>query len=114
VSLADNVVFIATGDTPKNSFNANGWPDDTPGNSNFIYFRSNGWLQPGWFGGIDSVAGRQLFDPTTGLSSAVAKASDDDDAARLAILFAITRGNTQAVTAVSSAAYQGAVSKTPP
>jgi hypothetical protein len=114
VSLADNVAFIATGDTPRDPFVAAGWPDGTPGNSNWIFFRSNGWLKPGWFGGIDSVAGRQLFDPTTGTLNAGATTTADDTASRLAILFAITRGNTQAVTAVSNAAYQGAVSTTPP
>jgi hypothetical protein len=110
VSLADNVVFIATGDTPKDPFVAAGWPDTTPANTNWIYVRSNGWLKPGWFGGVDINAGRQLFDPTTGVLNASAAAGDDDTAARLAILFAITRGNTATVSAVSAANYQGAVS----
>jgi hypothetical protein len=113
VSLANNVVFIATGDTPKDPFAGAGWPDMTPGSSNFIYVRSNGWLKPGWFGSVDTM-NRLPFDPATGLLSGVAKPSDDDDAARLAILFAITRGNTQAVNAVSSTPYMGAVAPAPP
>src|SRR5207249_2300792 len=50
LSLADNVVLVVTGDTPKNPFARAGWPDGTPGSANVVFVRANGWLVPGWFG----------------------------------------------------------------
>jgi hypothetical protein len=113
LSLADNVAFIITGDTPKDPFTSAGWPDGTPENSNWIFFRSNGWLKPGWFGQIDQDAGLVTFAPQTG-ALGIATKVDDSNAASLAILFAIARGHTANVTAVSSAPYEGAVSPNPP
>src|SRR5262249_31136207 len=34
-TLADTIVFTVHGDTPKSPTNRNGWPDGTPGNSNW-------------------------------------------------------------------------------
>ena len=65
LSLADNVVMLVSGDTPKSSFQRNGWPDGTTGNANIMYVRSNGWLEPGWFGEI--VADEDEFRSLHGL-----------------------------------------------
>ena len=112
LSLADNVVTIMSGDTPKTPFNRNGWGDGTPGNSNLVYVRSNGYLKPGWFGDL-TMNGRVNFDPATGAQFAAANALSTT-AAQLGILFAITRGNVAAVTAASSAPYAGVVATTLP
>ncbi|MBS2018066.1 MAG: hypothetical protein JST00_34655 [Deltaproteobacteria bacterium] len=113
LSLADNVVTVVSGDTPKNSFARSGWPDGTAGNSNLLYVRANGWLVPGWFGSVTSAA-RTNFDPDTGQLSGAVTATTSTNAALAALLFAIARGNVPAVTAATSANYAGLVSPTPP
>jgi hypothetical protein len=107
--LARNVVLVAFGDTPKNPFVASGWPDGTPGNSNWMYVRSNGFLRPGWFGEISTTNGRVGFDPASGLLDATATQQIDAAAADLAILYAITRGDAAAVAAFAAHPYQGLV-----
>jgi hypothetical protein len=105
LSLADNTVLVVSGDTFKNPFDRNGWGDGTPGGANLLYVRSNGYLKPGWFG-VLTPGTRTNFDPETGAPSGIAE-SQSSNAARLGALFAIARGNTDAVTAVSSASYGG-------
>jgi hypothetical protein len=107
LSLADNVVLVVSGDTFKNPFNKSGWGDGTPGNANLLYVRSNGYLKPGWFGAI-APATRTNFDPDTGALTALG-AVPASNAARAGALFAISRGDAAAVTAVSSATYGGVV-----
>jgi hypothetical protein len=51
--LADNVVIVLNGDTPKHCLYRDDWPDNTPGNSNLMFIYSAGTLKSGWFGGID-------------------------------------------------------------
>jgi hypothetical protein len=111
--LADNVVLLVSGDTFKNSFNRNGWGDGTPGNSNLLFVRSNGFLKPGWFGTI-APGVRTNFDPATGVASATANLNASTAAAQLGILFAIARGNTAAVAQVSSAPFGGVIETTLP
>ena len=107
ISLADNVVLVVTGDTPKNSFVASGWPDGTPSNSNYVYVRSNGFLRSGWFGSVaPSLA--TGFDPKTGALSG-ATALEDKNAEALALLYAITRGNGPLVASLGAAPYAGVV-----
>lgn len=113
LSLADNVVTVVSGDTPKNSFDRNGWPDGTPLNANLLYVRANGWLVPGWFGSLAPGA-RTNFDPDTGQLSGAVTATTSTNAALAALLFAIARGNASAVTAATPANYSGLVSPTPP
>jgi hypothetical protein len=109
VSLADNVVLVVSGDTFKNPFNKAGWADGTPGNSNLLYVRANGWLKPGWFGAI-APSTRTNFNPDTGeLDPSALNGTPSSTAARLGLLFAIGRGNAAAVTAVSSSGYGGVV-----
>lgn len=113
ISLADNVVLVVTGDTPKDPYSNAGWPDNTPGGANWIYVRSNGYLVPGWFGAVtsNSAAG---FDPTTGSVAGPATAQAGSDAAALAILYAITRGNNLYVSTLSAAPYIGLVAPKKP
>ncbi len=95
LSLADNVVLVITGDTPKNSFAQQGWPDATPQSSNWIFARTNGFLRPGWFGEIKETTA-QGFDAHTGARAA----TSNKDAALAGILYSIARGDAAAVSAV--------------
>lgn len=112
VSLASNVVVVVFGDTPKDPFAAEGWPDGTPGSSNVVYVRGNGFLRPGWFGSITSTPASIPFDPMTGALDDGATRQADTTAADLAILYAITRGDAAAVAAFAAAPYQGLINVT--
>lgn len=109
LSLAENVVLVVTGDTLKDPFERNGWPDGTPGAANVIFVRSNGWLVPGWFGAMTPPYSETGFDPATGALSPDATLAEDQNAAALGLLYAITRGNATVVAGVSGAPYEGAV-----
>lgn len=110
LSLADNTVLVVTGDTPKNAFNNAGWPDGTPANSNFVYVRANGFLVPGWFGAI-SPQGKTEFDPKTGALAPAGTAAASQTAALQGVLYAITRGDTNAVNDVATGAIDGLIAK---
>jgi hypothetical protein len=110
VSLADNVVLVVTGDTPKNSFIQQGWPDSTPQNSNWIFARTNGFLRPGWFGEIKETTAQGFDGHTGGLA-----ATSNKDAALAGILYAIARGDAAAVSAVGvTVDYAGLVDPVAP
>ena len=47
-TLADNLVMTIHGDTPKDPLTPSGWPDNTPGNSNWIYVYGGGYLKTRW------------------------------------------------------------------
>jgi hypothetical protein len=64
--LSQGVVFTIHGDTPKDPTVANGWPDGTPSNSNWMYVYGNGFLKTGWFGNVSAARVATGFDPTTG------------------------------------------------
>ncbi len=64
--LSQGVVFTIHGDTPKDPTVANGWPDGTPSNSNWMYVYGNGFLKTGWFGNVSADRVATGFDPTTG------------------------------------------------
>jgi len=106
--LADNVVLIVTGDTPKNSFVNGGWPDGTPGNSNLMYVRSNGFTRPGWFGQIQPMT-RTNFDPNTGALDAAASNVSSTAATFAGALYAIARGDRAAVGAFTTAPFDGVI-----
>ena len=112
LSLADNVVLVANGDTFKNPFDKTGWPDGTPGNSNVVFVRSNGFLEPGWFGRIGSAGTRTNFDPTTGETDGNATIAQSTSAAQLGLLYAITRGNKALVDQVAGGTPYAGVIKT--
>lgn len=105
LSLADNVVFVINGDTMKDPFVRNGWPDGTPANSNLVFVRSNGFTKPGWFGQL-APSTRTNFSPVTG-ERAVATAAESTAAAVNGLVYAISRGNAAAVTAFDSSPYAG-------
>ena len=108
IALADNAVTVVDGDTPKNSFNNAGWPDGTPGNSNWLYLRSNGFTKPGWFGDIEPTQ-RTNFDPTTGLTTATAAVAPATAATYAGVLYSIARGDKTRITTVTSAPFDGVI-----
>jgi hypothetical protein len=61
-ALADDFVMSIHGDTPKTPLAANGWPDGTPGGSNWMYVWGGGDLYTGWYGGIDRNGNVRGFD----------------------------------------------------
>lgn len=96
-SMADNVVLTINGDTPKDPRNRAGWPDGTPGNSNWMYVMGNGLLRTGWFGGVKADGTVKGFDPGTG---------EDNDAgsntlaapASAAVAYAVAKGDMRRVS----------------
>lgn len=113
LSLADNVVMIVSGDTPRNSFQSAAWPPGPPGNTNILFARSNGWLKSGWFGAIAPNT-KTSFDPTTGLLSQSSTPAQSAEAALGGILYAITRGNAPVVALSTTFPYQGTVAPKAP
>jgi hypothetical protein len=113
LSLADNVVLVVNGDTPKAMFDNNGWPDGTPMNANLLYVRSNGWLVPGWFGALAPGA-RTNFNPVTGAPDNTATNAESTAAAVNGALYAITRGDTTRVQQFSGSQYAGVRAASPP
>jgi hypothetical protein len=96
-TLADNVVITVHGDTPKTPLERGGWPDGTPGNSNWLYVMGNGYTKTGWFGGV-KVDGSVLgFDPTTGESIPGQSANVTSSAAGAAVAFAVAKGDRRRV-----------------
>ncbi|HWO23103.1 MAG TPA: hypothetical protein VNO30_30385 [Kofleriaceae bacterium] len=61
-ALSDDFVMSIHGDTPKTPLAANGWPDGTPGGSNWMYVWGGGDLYTGWYGGIDRNGNVRGFD----------------------------------------------------
>ena len=90
--ISDNVVVSIHGDTPKNPLDRSGWPDGTPGNSNWVYVLGGGYLKTGWFGGIDRNGNVTGFDPTTGETSGF-NGGQTARAATAAICYAIAKGD---------------------
>ena len=95
-SLADNVVLTIHGDTPKTPLQASGWPDGTPGNSNWMYVYGNGWLKTGWFGGVMRDGAVRGYDPATGAENGTASAQLAGSASA-AVAFAIAKGDMRRV-----------------
>lgn len=108
LSLADNTVMVITGDTPKNSFVRDGWPDGTVGASNWMYARTNGFTRPGWFGQITSAA-RTNFNPTTGALDAGTATATATAASFASVLYAVARGDKTKVRAFTAATYDGVI-----
>lgn len=96
-TLADDVVLTIHGDTPKNPLNMNGWPDGTPGNSNWLYVMGNGHLKTGWFGGVKANGSTVGFDPTTGKDMPGQPSTATSAAAGAAVAFAVAKGDMKRV-----------------
>jgi hypothetical protein len=96
-TLADNIVFTVHGDTPKDPTNRAGWPDGTPGNSNWIYVYGNGFLKTGWFGNIDENRNVTGWDPATGNDVAGQASATTAQAAAAAVAYAVAKGDMRRV-----------------
>jgi hypothetical protein len=94
--IGENTVISIHGDTPKDPLDRGGWPDGTPGNSNWMYVLGAGYLRTGWFGGIMRDGTVKGFNPTTG-----AETNDGSGTtampASAAVLFATARGDMRRV-----------------
>jgi hypothetical protein len=88
-TLADNFVMTIAGDTPKNPLNRNGWPDGTPGGSNWMYVLGAGHIKTGWHGGIDRDGNVQGFNPATGENMNNLNRGDTAEATNAAVAYAI-------------------------
>lgn len=96
-TLADDVVLTIHGDTPKDPRNMNGWPDGTPGNSNWLYVMGNGYLKTGWFGGVRADGSVDGFDPSTGKNMPNQASTATSAAAGAAVAFAVAKGDMKRV-----------------
>jgi hypothetical protein len=94
--LGDNVVLTVHGDTPKNPLDRDGWPDGTPGASNWMYVLGAGLLKTGWFGGIRRDGSAVTFDPDTGIEVA-ARSDTTAMAAAAGVAYAVARGDMRRV-----------------
>src|SRR5262249_3114796 len=106
--LSDGVVITIEGDTPKTPLVNNTWPDDTPGNSNWMFVLGGGSLKTGWLGGIDRTGRVTGFDPATGAPK-TADAGLQAQAAVAATAYAITRGDRRRVADFTSIDIGGIV-----
>ena len=95
-SLADSIVITVHGDTPKDPFARDGWPDGTPNNSNWLYVFGNGFLKTGWFGQAKGDGTVTTFDPGTG-NEVQAATSTTANAAAAAAAYAVAKGDMRRV-----------------
>ncbi|MBT8493907.1 MAG: hypothetical protein KJO07_12715 [Deltaproteobacteria bacterium] len=95
-SLADQTTIVIHGDTPKDPNVREGWPDGTPGGSNWTYVYGAGYLKTGWFGSVDRNGNALGFDPASGSDAALDRATVGD-AAGAAIAYAVSRGDSRRV-----------------
>jgi len=95
--IGENTVLSIHGDTPKNPLDRGGWPDGTPGDSNWTYVLGAGQLKTGWFGGIRRGGNVVGYDPTTGNDADVNSATTAN-AAAAAITYAVARGDMRRVS----------------
>ncbi|MEZ4399585.1 MAG: hypothetical protein R3B06_06185 [Kofleriaceae bacterium] len=110
-TLADNVVLTINGDTPKNPLDRGGWPDGTPGNSNWMYVYGNGLLKTGWHGGIDADGTVRGFDPQTGQDNGTTP-RDLAAPASAAVAYAIARGDMRRAADFARGVNIGGIVKT--
>ena len=115
LTLADNIVFTASGDTPKNPLQRMGWPDGTPQNSNWVYVMGNGYLKTGWFGGVRADGKVDGWDPATGENVVGQSSTVTANAAAAAAYYAVTCGQGDIVNATrgSVANISGVTHKNP-
>ena len=74
-----------------------GWPDGTPGNSNWLYVFGNGYLKTGWFGGIDASGNVTGWDPATGKDVPGQSSATTAQAAAAAAAYAVAKGDMRRV-----------------
>jgi hypothetical protein len=113
-TLADNLVFTVHGDTPKTPLERSGWPDGTPGNSNWLYVMGNGYTKTGWFGGVKVDGSILGFDPSTGNDVLGQSANSTSAAAGAAVAFAVAKGDRRRVEEFYSGQWiSGIVNQSP-
>lgn len=95
--MDSSVVLTVHGDTPHNPLVASGWPDATPGGSNWMYVMGAGHLKSGWFGGVRANKQVDGFDPATGDLIPDQKSTLTSAAAGSAVAYAVAKGNTNTV-----------------
>ncbi|CAN5813065.1 hypothetical protein BH09MYX1_BH09MYX1_35420 [soil metagenome] len=95
--LSDSLMMTFHGDTPKNPLVANAWPDNTPGNSNWVYVYGCGYLKTGWFGGISASGAISGFNPATGADVPNQSSAATTNAAAAAAAYAAARGDMRRV-----------------
>lgn len=93
-----SVVLTVHGDTPHSPLVASGWPDATPGGSNWMYVMGNGYLKTGWFGGVRANKQIDGFDPATGADIPDQKSNVTSTAAGSAVAYAVAKGSTNTVS----------------
>lgn len=98
-TLADSITFTVSGDTPKQAFQRQGWPDGTPMNHNLLYVMGNGYLKTGWHGAVTANNAADGWDPATGATGGAytGRGPALGNAAAAAALFAVARGDMRRV-----------------
>lgn len=92
--LADDTVISVQGDTPKDPFSAVGnYADNTPGNSNWMFVRGNGYLKTGWYGGIRGNGSVFGWNPANGQEVDGQSSSVTGTAGAAAVLWAVCKGD---------------------
>lgn len=92
-SRDDDVLITIGGDTPKNPLTRDGWPDGTPGNSNWMYVVGKGYLKQGWFGRIRADGTVLGYDALTGADDAAVSSAARATTTAAAVAYAGTRGD---------------------
>lgn len=99
-TLDKTIILTVHGDHPHNPFNPSGWPDSTPGNSNWVYVMGNGYLPGGWHGQAKLDGGAEGIDPATGAPTTYngdTNGAQAANAASAAILYAVAQGDMKVV-----------------
>ena len=95
--LSDSIVMTFHGDTPKTPLVSAAWPDNTPGNSNWVYVYGGGYLKTGWFGGIGASGSITGWNPATGAAVPNQASNVTTNAAAAAAAYAVARGDMRRV-----------------
>jgi hypothetical protein len=95
--IGENTVISIHGDTPKDPLDRGGWPDGTPGNSNWMYVLGAGYLRTGWHGGIMRNGAAIGFNPATGQDDPNRSAASTAAAASAGVAYAVVKGDMRRV-----------------
>jgi hypothetical protein len=107
-NIGDRLVMTLSGDTTKDPFQRNGWPDGTPGGVNMLFVQGGGLLQPGWIGDVNP-GGRVNWDPATGKNDANQPTALCTSAACGAVLYAVSGGNKDIVRTYYTGPIDGVI-----
>lgn len=113
--LSETLIVTVTGDTMKEPFIRNQWPDSSPGGSNVMYVWGQQFVKKGWFGGFFEDERPMAFNPTTGQNVARDAAGAVDGAAAFsaaaaAVAYAVAAGDKRRIDNFTrGVAYDGLV-----